>query len=187
MDLSELIETYGYWVVLIGTLLEGESVLLLAGYAAYSGLLELHWVIAVAVFGSFMGDQLWFYLGRTRGASMLARFPSYAAPAQRAQELLDRYHTPIILALRFLYGLRTVLPFVIGMSSTISTLRFQVLNLIGAILWATLGTVLGYLFGTAIETVLGDIHRYQKYIFAFLALAALGYWLYSRNKAKAQN
>src|SRR5258706_5809080 len=162
MDLSELIETYGYWVVLIGTLLEGESVLLLAGYAAFSGLLELHWVIAVATMGSFMGDQLWFYLGRTRGASLLLKFPSYAAPAARAQELLDRYHTPIILALRFLYGLRTVLPFVIGMSSTISTLRVQVLNLMGAVLWATLGTVAGYLLGNAIEATLGAIHRYEK-------------------------
>ncbi len=180
MDLSELIETYGYWVVLIGTLLEGESVLLLAGYAAFSGLLELHWVIAVATMGSFMGDQLWFYLGRTRGASLLLKFPSYAAPAARAQELLDRYHTPIILALRFLYGLRTVLPFVIGMSSTISTFRFQVLNLTGAVVWATLGTVAGYLFGNAIEAILGDIHRYEKYIFLFLAVAGIGYWLHSR-------
>src|SRR5580765_7976962 len=154
MDLSELIETYGYWVVLGGTLLEGESVLLLAGYAAYSGLLELHTVIAVAVFGSFMGDQLWFYLGRTQGASLLAKYPSYIIPAARAQALLDRFHTPIILALRFLYGLRTVLPFVIGMSAHISTLRFQVLNFMSAAVWASSGAVAGYLFGNAIEAIL---------------------------------
>src|SRR5258706_3879094 len=101
MDLSELIETYGYWVVLVGTLLEGETVLLLAGYAAYTGLLELHSVIAVAVLGSFMGDQLWFYLGRTQGASLLLKYPNYMPAASRAQDLLDKYHTPIILALRF--------------------------------------------------------------------------------------
>jgi membrane protein DedA with SNARE-associated domain len=183
MDLSELIETYGYWVVLVGTLLEGESVLLLAGYAAYSGLLELHTVIAVAVFGSFMGDQLWFFLGRTRGVSLLAKYPSYAAPAVRAQDLLDKYHTPIILALRFLYGLRTVLPFVIGMSSRISTLRFQILNLLGAVIWATSGAVAGYLFGNAIEVILGDIHRYEKFILAFMAIAALSYWLYTIRKS----
>ena len=76
-----MIENYGYWIVLAGTLLEGESVLLLAGYAAYSGLLELHWVIGIAIAGSFLGDQLWFYLGRHHGAQLLARFPSYAAPA----------------------------------------------------------------------------------------------------------
>jgi membrane protein DedA with SNARE-associated domain len=183
MDLSELIEDYGYWVVLAGTLLEGESVLLLGGYAAYSGLLELHAVIGVAIFGSFLGDQLWFYLGRTRGQSLLARFPSYAAPAARAQALLDKYNTPIILGLRFLYGLRTVLPFVIGMTCSISTLRFQILNFVGAVLWATSGVVAGYLFGNAVEAVLDDFRHYEKFIFGFLAVAGVAYWLYSRSKA----
>jgi membrane protein DedA with SNARE-associated domain len=183
VNLPDLIEQYGYWVVFAGTLLEGESVLLLAGFAAYLGILELHIVIGVAVIGSFLGDQLWFLLGRTHGAQFLARFPKYAAPAARAEALLAKYHTPIILAVRFLYGLRTILPFSIGMSS-VPTLRFQVLNFIGAVLWAGSGAAAGYLFGNAIETVLGDIHRYEEYLFAFLAIAGLSYWWYSmRRKA----
>ena len=79
--------------------------------------------------------------------------------------------------------LRTVLPFAIGMSRNISTLRFQVLNFLGALLWASSGAVAGYLFGNAIETVLGDFHRYEKYVFVFLALAGISYWLYSRRRA----
>jgi membrane protein DedA with SNARE-associated domain len=183
MSLSELIETYGYGIVLAGTLLEGESVLLLAGYAAYSGLLELHWVICVATVGSFLGDQLWFFLGRYNGARLLARFPQYAVPAQRAEALLHRYNTPIILAVRFLYGLRIVLPFAIGMNRHISTLRFQVLNLIGAILWSLIGALAGYLFGNVIELILGDLRKYEIYVFVALLLAGLGYWWYSRRKA----
>ena len=183
MNLSELIETYGYWVVLAGTLLEGESVLLLAGYAAYSGLLELHWVIAVAICGSFMGDQLWFYLGRTRGEKLLKKFPSYASPAKRAQAMLDKHHIPIILGLRFLYGLRIVLPFAIGMSRRISTLQFQLLNFAGALIWSIVGAVAGYVFGNAVEKVLDNFHRYDQYILLFLAVAGVGYWLYSRHKA----
>jgi membrane protein DedA with SNARE-associated domain len=178
VSLSEFIETYGYWAVLGGTLLEGESVLLLAGFAAYSGLLELHTVIGVAVVGSFLGDQLWFLLGRTHGAKLLARFPKYAEPAARAEALLRKYHTPIILAVRFLYGLRIVLPFTIGMSR-IPTLRFQLLNFAGAVMWASSGAVAGYLFGNAIEAVLGDIHRYEKFVLAFIAIAGLAYWWYS--------
>ena len=181
MDLSELIENYGYWVVFGGTLLEGESVLLLAGFAAYSGLLELHTVIAVAVLGSFLGDQLWFFAGRMQGAKLLARYPKYAAPAARAEALLHKYHAPIILAVRFLYGLRIVLPFTIGMSS-IPTLRFQILNFIGAVLWASSGAAAGYLFGDAIETILGDIHHYEKYVFAFIAAAGLALWWYSKRR-----
>lgn len=183
MNLSELIENYGYWVVLAGTMLEGESVLLLAGYAAYAGLLELHGVIGLAIAGSFLGDQLWFFIGRRRGAQLLARYPKYARQARRAEELLHRYNTPIILGVRFMYGLRIVLPVAIGMSRRISTARFQVLNLIGATLWAASGATAGYLFGDAIEYILGDLHRYQKYLFLALALAGLVYWWYSRRRA----
>ena len=181
MNLPQLIEAYGYWAVLGGTLLEGESVLLLAGFAAHRGYLELHTVIGVAVIGSFLGDQLWFYLGRRHGSKLLQRYPRYAAQAARAQELLLKWDTPVILSVRFLYGLRTVLPFVIGMS-TISMLRFQVLNFAGAILWAILGAGAGYLFGNAVEVVLGDLHRYEKYILAFIAVASLAYWWYSRRR-----
>lgn len=74
--------------------------------------------------GSFLGDQLWFYLGRRHGSKLLERYPRYAASAARAQALLTKYDTPVILSVRFLYGLRTVLPFVIGMSN-ISLLRFK--------------------------------------------------------------
>jgi len=159
-------------------------VLLLAGFAAYRGLLELHTVIGIATLGSFLGDQLWFLLGRTQGAKLLVRFPKYAAPAARAEELLHKYHTPIILAVRFLYGLRIVLPFTIGMSR-VPTLRFQSLNFIGAVFWASSGAAAGYLFGNAVESLLGHMHRYERFAFAFLAISGLAYWWYSirRNKA----
>jgi membrane protein DedA with SNARE-associated domain len=183
MTLSELIEAYGYWIVFAGTLFEGESVLLLAGYAAYSGLLELHWVIALATLGGFLGDQLWYFLGRRHGARVLARFPKYAAPARRAEQLLHRYNTPIILAVRFLYGLRIVLPFAIGMNRRISTLRFQILNLIGAVLWSAIGAIAGYLFGNAIEYILGDLKKYELYVFAALLIGGVGYWWISRKRA----
>ena len=181
MSLHELIAAYGYWAVLGGTLLEGESVLLLAGFAAHRGYLDLHLVIAVAVVGSFLGDQAFFFLGRTQGAKYLARFPKYEARAARAQALLARYHTPLILALRFLYGLRAVLPFVIGMSQ-ISTLRFQALNLIGAVIWSATIPSLGYLFGHAVEYALGDLKRYEEILFAALAIGAFIFWLYHRRK-----
>jgi membrane protein DedA with SNARE-associated domain len=135
----------------------------------------------VAIFGSFMGDQLWFYLGRRHGSKLLDRYPRYAAPAARARQLLAKYDTPVILSLRFLYGLRTVLPFVIGMSS-IPALRFQALNLAGAALWSILGAGTGYLFGNAVEVILGDIHQYEKYVLAVIALAGLGYWWYSERR-----
>jgi membrane protein DedA with SNARE-associated domain len=179
MTLPELIQTYGYGAILAGTLLEGESVLLLGGFAAHRGYLDLPTVVGVAILGSFLGDQIWFFLGRRKGARLLERYPKYAAPAARAQALLARYHMPLILSVRFLYGLRTVLPFVIGMSD-ISTARFQVLNFGGAVLWSVTITAGGYLFGHAVEYALGDLRHYEEILLGVIAAGALAFWLYSR-------
>jgi membrane protein DedA with SNARE-associated domain len=184
MNLPLLIETYGYWAVLGGTLLEGESVLLLAGFAAHRGYLDLPTVVAVAIVGSFLGDQIFFFLGRTQGMKLLNRYPKYAARVFVAQAKLARYHTPLILAMRYLYGLRAVLPFTIGMSD-ISTTRFQVLNLGGALLWSVTIVAGGYLFGHLVEQMLGDLRHYEEIVFAVLAAGCLAYWLYSRRRKPA--
>ena len=184
MNLPALIETYGYWAVLGGTLLEGETVLLLAGFAAHRGYLDLPSVIGIAIAGSFLGDQAFFFLGRYQGLKLLNRFPKYAERVGVAQAKLARYHTPLILAVRFLYGLRTVLPFAIGMSS-ISTSRFQVLNFGGAVLWSVTITTGGYLFGHIIERALGDLRLYEEVFFGVLAIAGLAYWWYSRRRSAA--
>jgi membrane protein DedA with SNARE-associated domain len=179
MNLPDLIETYGYWAVLGGTLLEGESVLLLAGFAAHRGYLDLPTVVGVAVVGSFAGDQIFFFLGRYQGTRLLNRYPRYAEKVGFAQAKLARYHTPLILAMRYLYGLRAVLPFTIGMSA-ISVARFQVLNLGGALLWSVTIVAGGYLFGHLVERMLGDLKFYEEILFAVLAVGGLAFWWYSR-------
>jgi len=135
ITLESLIETYGYLTVLIGTFLEGETILVLGGFAAHRGYLGLHWVILAAFIGSLCGDQLFFYLGRRHSQTILAKLHSWKARIDRAQRLLDRFRTPLILAFRFLYGLRTVAPFVIGMSP-VPTGQFIFLNAAGALVWA---------------------------------------------------
>ena len=62
---------------------------------------------------------------------------------------MSRFETPMILSFRFLYGLRTVAPFVIGMSS-VSVKKFILLNAAGALVWATAIASGGYFFGRAL-------------------------------------
>jgi len=73
MPLDRLIDTYGYWAILVGTLLEGETILLLGGFAAYQGYLALPWVILAAFIGAFCGDQLFF-----RGMHLTQVTPTYS-------------------------------------------------------------------------------------------------------------
>lgn len=179
MSLTALLQHYGYIAVFVGTFLEGETILVMAGFAAHSGYLTPHGVIAAATVGSFLGDQLYFFLGRRYGPAVLLRFPSLQPRAEKMRVLLAHYHLPLILGVRFLYGLRTVGPMVIGMSD-IKWLRFFTLNLAGAALWATVITAAGYLFGHALELVLADVRYYEEALLVLIAAAGIVGWIVYR-------
>lgn len=182
-NLAVLIATYGYLAVFAGTLLEGETVLLLAGFAAHERLLRLPLVIVAAGLGGFLGDQLWFYLGRWHGQQLVDRFPRLRDPVSRATQLLDRYDTPVILAVRFLYGLRIAGPIAIGLSR-VSPLRYFIFNAIGAAIWGTLFAALGYVFGHGATLILKDVERYELrfavVVTLVIAVVAVLRWLQRR-------
>jgi membrane protein DedA with SNARE-associated domain len=175
MSLEQLIANYGYVAVGIGTFLEGETILVLGGFAAHRGYLELHWVIIWAFIGTFCGDQLYYYIGRIKGKQMLEKRPVWKAKSERVFVLLDRHQIWLILGFRFLYGFRTVTPFLIGVSR-IPPLRFLILNCIGASVWAVIIGYLGYLFGHTLEVIIGNIKRYELWVFAILAVMGVILW-----------
>jgi membrane protein DedA with SNARE-associated domain len=179
MTLATFIQDYGYPAVFAGTFLEGETVLVIAGLAAHRGYLALPWVIATATIGSFFGDQLFFFLGRRYGPQLLQRFPILAARAPRMRALLERYHLPIILGIRFLYGLRTVGPMVIGMSR-VPWPRFFLLNLLGAAIWASSVSTCGYLFGEVLSLAIKDVRHYEAALLAVIAALGIAFWLVYR-------
>ncbi len=175
MDLGKLIETHGYWVLAIGCLLEGETLLALAGFAARRGYLELPWVIGVAAAAGFAGDQFYFWLGRRHAAAVMGRFPAIARQAEPVHRLIERHPEWLIVGVRFAYGLRIAGPIVIG-SSPVTAARFALFNALGAIAWAVLFGGLGWLAGAAVERLLGDVHRIEGWLFAALAALALAAW-----------
>jgi membrane protein DedA with SNARE-associated domain len=172
-----LLETYGYWALIVGTALEGETILILGGFAAHSGYLKLPLVILSAFTGSLVGDQFFFWMGRKRGKRFLEGRPGLLRKMDKAQRLLERHRTPVILGFRFLYGFRTVTPFLIGITG-VSFFRFFILNAIGALIWACTVAGLGYFFGEAMSLLLGDIRRFEVVIAIALMLLGLILWLY---------
>jgi membrane protein DedA with SNARE-associated domain len=116
MDIPGLVQHYGYLAVAAETFLEGEAILLMAGAAAYRGYLTLPMVIVVGTITSFLGDQLYFYVGRRYGTVLLKRFPFLQSRATRANALLERHHVRLILLVRFLYGMRIAGLIAMGMS-----------------------------------------------------------------------
>lgn len=174
--MEELVSTYGYPAIIAGTFFEGETIVLIGGYLANRGYLTLEWAILCAFLGSWAGDTVYFLIGRRWGHKLLGRFPSWQPAADRSLDMLHRYHTAFILVFRFLYGLRTVSPFVIGMSR-VSTVRFVLLNMTAAAIWATAFTGGGYLLGTLLESLIAKVERYEAYVLSALVAGGLIVWL----------
>jgi membrane protein DedA with SNARE-associated domain len=175
--LAYLVQTYGYAAIFLGTVIEGETLVLMGGFAAHRNYLDLGWVIVAAFAGSFLGDQVWFHVGRKYGDRVLAKRPTWRAKTAKATHFLERRPALFILGFRFLYGLRTISPIVVGITRVSST-KYAILNAIGAMLWSVCFSVLGYAFGNAVKGVLGRTERYELIAFGLLALGGGVFWLF---------
>jgi membrane protein DedA with SNARE-associated domain len=173
MTLKEGIETYGYLGVLLGTFLEGDIALILGGLCARCTDLHLIGVILAAFTGAIIGDQVFYNLGRFKGLQLLNRFPRLKMRTDRVFHHLRRHGSLIAFAFRFFYGFRILTPLLIG-ASGVGRGRFTLLNCLGAVSWATVLGVLGYIMGEALivllEHVKKDLHHWLPPVIAGLLL-----------------
>ncbi|WP_051908834.1 DedA family protein [Candidatus Odyssella acanthamoebae] len=158
----EIVKEWGYLAVLLGSMIEGESVILTACVMAYMGYLSIAKIVAIAFLGTLVADQGLYYVGRLYGHRILERFPKLKAPSEKAFRLLKRWDIWYILSFRFIYGIRIISPVVIG-AGGISPQRFIPLNFISALVWTSVSCTGGYLLGKVIDAI--DFSLVEHYIF----------------------
>ena len=177
MPLERIISQFGYPALIAGLLLEGETVLVLAAFMAHRGYLNLSLVILIGFVVTFASDQFFFWLGRTKGNQFLEKKPAWKPNVEKARSLLGQNSTVLFIGFRFMYGLRTVMPFVFGISK-FDPRRFAFLNFLGAFLWALIFGLAGYVFGQIVEVVLLDVDKYELWFALAIVLIGAGVWLY---------
>jgi membrane protein DedA with SNARE-associated domain len=177
--LAHFVATYGYLAVFLGTLFEGETILVLGGFAAHRGHLSLAVVMAVAFAGSLLGDQTMFWIGHTYGSAIVNRWPSLRKRVDRVRPLLDRFGNVLALFFRFLYGLRNVTPLAMAIGG-FSPRKFILLNSAGAAVWAVVVASLGYVLGEAVEVMLPRAHHYETVFFVAIGCALAAFWIVRR-------
>jgi len=178
-----LLHKFGYYAVFIGTFLEGETILVMAGFFAERGYLEIVAVMLVAASGAYVGHVFWFWLGRTQGVKLLERFPKMKKHFGKGIRLFERYGAPAIFITQWLYGLRVTCAVIIGISR-ISVVKFLIYEAVTCVVWAITIAAAGYYFGRAVESVLGRAAHIEKWGLLILVVIGVGVWLYHRWKDK---
>lgn len=172
-----LLERFGYYAVFIGTFLEGETILVMAGFFAERGYMQIVTVALVAAAGAYTGHAFWFWLGRTQGVRLLDRFPKMKKHFGRGIRIFERYGAPAIFITQWLYGLRVTCAVIIGISR-ISVWKFLLLEAITCVVWGAIISAAGYYFGRAVEHILGRAAHIEKWGLLFLVVVGVGIWLY---------
>jgi membrane protein DedA with SNARE-associated domain len=175
------IENWGYIAVFLGSLIEGESVIFVAGFLAHKGYLSLPKVILVAFLSTLLADQVCYHVGRHYGNSLIGRFPSLKPRADKAFDLLKRYDSLFILSCRFIYGIRTISPIVIG-ASGVTVKRFIILNFIAAAIWSISSCMAAYYFA---YLIMDEMRLLPKIMLGLVLVGGvIGYIIYRWRKRR---
>ena len=179
-----LVAKYGYAVTFAGTLLEGETVLVLSGAAAYRGLLDLTVLCAVGAGSAFLTDNFFFALGRWCGPGLLTRWPLLAPMATRVHALVDRFPNTSVIGVRFFYGMRSVGPAIIG-AGNMRWPKFLLLDAVAVVLWSTCWTTTGFVLGAAALALLGTVGDAGRWMLGAIVTIAIAVLVVRRRRRKA--
>jgi membrane protein DedA with SNARE-associated domain len=183
---------YGYWAVGVALLLEnagipvpGETILLLASFLAYSEHdLRLPWIMVVATIAATLGDNLGFALGQRGGRPLLARYQSVfriqTSTIERGERLFARYGALTIFFARFVFGMRIIAGPLAGVLR-MPWKKFALYNFLGAALWVSVISCVGYFFGRHWEKLERGMKRLDVVVAVVVVLVAFLLWWRGRN------
>ncbi len=167
--LTNLLKVYGYVILFIWSIMEGETGLVMAGVMCHTGHMTVPLAILVAGLGGFVGDQIYFYIGRYNKKYIHKQLKNQRRKFALAHLLLKKYGWPVIFIQRYMYGLRTVIPMAIGLTRY-SAKKFAFINFISAFVWASLTIIPAYIFG---EEILKVLHWAKEHWYIALPVAVI--------------
>ena len=179
--LEPILNHYGYLavggLVLVedfGIPVPGETILIAASLYAGAGRLNVVAVGIIAWVCAVIGDNIGFLIGHFGGRRLALKYGKYvfltSARLDTAEQFFEHHGGKIIVAARFIEGLRQANGIVAGITG-MHWKRFIPFNALGAALWVGVWVSLGYLAGNNITTIYEQITRYSLYLLIALAVA----------------
>ena len=165
-----LLVEYKYWIVILGALIEGELILMMAAASAYHGHISVYLVAIFAALGAVVHDHALYWLGHKLGHKL--KKGKYFARAQKIYKLTDKYGVYFVATFRFLYGIRTITPIMLGASHKFSVKTYSMCVVLSSIIWAIIISYLGYTFALVFDWLSAEFKRIKS-IILYVVLGAV--------------
>ena len=167
----------GESLLVVGIAIPATAVMLVVGGLVGNGTLDAGPVVFWGIVGAVVGDAISYYIGRLLGPRIIHRWPlnKQRRAVARARHFFYRYGMLSIFAGRFLGPLRAILPTVAGVMKMRHG-RFQVANILSAIVWIPVMLLPGYLTGKSIGA-LGSNGTNAGLVISFVLSVVIAVWI----------
>lgn len=192
--IGHLIGTYGYGVLFVlvaveslGIPLPGETALVTAAAVAANGHLDVWWVYGIGAVAAIVGDNSGYWLGRTGGLQLVERYGHHVglneSKLATVRRFYERHGSKTVLIGRFIAILRSWAAVLAGVMR-MSYPRFIAFNASGCILWTSVFTALGYLFGRNLPLVEKYIREVGIAVAVLVVIAGAFFYIKRKRSAK---
>jgi membrane protein DedA with SNARE-associated domain/rhodanese-related sulfurtransferase len=159
--------------------LPSAPLLLACGALAKDGRLSAHLIVLTGLAACLIADNVWFMLGRRRGAKVLRFICRVALEpdscVRKTETMYLRYGVRSLLIAKFVPGLNAVAAPLSAISG-VSFGKFVLFDSLGALIWICSYGGLGYIFSGQLDKV-GDYAARMGSSVAVLAVALLAAWI----------
>lgn len=180
--MEQFLIRYGLYAVFFGAMVEADAMPVMSGVVAHLGYFGFAGAVAASVGGMFLGDCLWYWLGRGFG-QRIEKTKFYRKHLPKAEKFIGKIGVWQVLAARVIYGTRNATMIFWGVKK-LNFAKFAAIDFLGCFLWGTLLTSLGYFLSFGANAIIGDIKRVEIGLLVILlltvALIVLIKWLKNR-------
>ena len=168
---------------LIGLLVPGSTLIVLAGFLVVHGKATLLPLISVSAIGALLGDMLSFWLGLRYGSIFLRLqvFQKHHTLVSLSESFFVDHGGKSIFFARFLGPIRGITPFIAGLSG-MPRRPFLIYAVISAILWGICYPGLGFFGGSSWQNAQSLSSRFGLLILLLLGLTVFHYLVKKRIK-----
>jgi len=194
-SIQGVLEHGGYWLIglasilesipLFGTIVPGHTIVIIGGFFAKLGYLNIYAIMIIAAIGSITGDVIGYFLGRKYGISLITRWGKYFLLKQenidRARVIIKRHMGKALIIGRFNPVTRCFTPFLVG-SGGGKWKAFWLYDVIAGISWSVISVFIGYIFGASYRLIVTFIGQFTTVGIIIAILIGMGYYFVNKTR-----
>ncbi len=196
--LVQTIGSWGYTGIFLLMFLESsffpfpsEVVMMPAGYLAFKGEMNFFIAVFMGVFGSLTGALFNYYLSLYLGRKLLIKYGKFVGISEekliKFENFFNTHGEIATFTSRLIPGIRQYISLPAGLLK-MNIVKFSIYTSLGALIWVSILTGLGYFLGDNEEVIKSYLHNITFALLSFVFIVAIIYYkTYKNTKTKRKS